>query len=310
MDMYDAIIIGAGPAGLTAGLYTGRYRLKTLLLEKMTIGGQIIMSTTIENFPGFPGGISTTELIAKMEKQVREVGVEIENAEVNAIEFHYEGLSGNFRVKTPDKEFSAKSLIISSGAHWKRLGVPGEDKLVGKGVSFCATCDAPFFKNKEVVVVGGGDKAIEEAIFLTSYAAKVMIIHRRDQLRATEILQEKARSNPKISLILDSVVEGVIGENKVEAVKVKNVVTGLSSPISCQGLFIFIGIAPSTEFLKNKLATDDSGFIITDNKMKASHDGVFACGDCRQKDLYQVITACGEGAQAAYSLHNYLLHKK
>ncbi len=310
MDMYDVIIIGAGPAGLTAGLYTGRYRLKTLLLEKMAIGGQIIMSATIENYPGFPGGISTSELIDKMEKQVREVGVEIENAEANAIESNPVGLTRIFSVKTPDKNFSAKSLIISTGAHWKRLGVPGEEKLVGKGVSFCATCDAPFFRNKEVVVVGGGDKAIEEALFLTSYAAKVMIVHRRNQLRATEILQEKAKSNPKISFILDSVVEEVIGENKVEAVKVKNVITGLTSSISCQGIFIFIGITPNTEFLKNNLETDDSGFIITDNKMETSRDGVFACGDCRQKNLYQVITACGEGAQAAFSAHNYLLHEK
>ncbi len=310
MDMYDVIIIGAGPAGLTAGLYTGRYRLKTLLLEKMAIGGQIIMSATIENYPGFPGGISTSELIDKMEKQAREVGVEIENAEANAIESNPVGLTRIFSVKTSDKNFSAKSLIISTGAHWKRLGVPGEEKLVGKGVSFCATCDAPFFRNKEVVVVGGGDKAIEEALFLTSYAAKVMIVHRRNQLRATEILQEKAKSNPKISFILDSVVEEVIGENKVEAVKVKNVITGLTSSISCQGIFIFIGITPNTEFLKNNLETDDSGFIITDNKMETSRDGVFACGDCRQKNLYQVITACGEGAQAAFSAHNYLLHEK
>ena len=308
--MYDVIIIGAGPAGLTAGLYTGRYRLKTLLLEKMAIGGQIIMSSTIENYPGFPGGISTSELIERMEKQVRAVGVEIENAEVRAIESNSAGLAHIFKVKTPDKDFSARSLIISTGAHWKRLGVPGEEKFVGKGISFCATCDGPFFRNKEVVVVGGGDKALEEAIFLTSYAAKVKIIHRRNQLRATEILQEKAKANPKISFILDSVVEDVIGENKVEAVKIKNVITGSASSIPCQGLFIFIGIAPNTEFLKNNLATDDSGFIITDNKMKASHDGVFACGDCRQKNLYQVITACGEGAQAAFSAHNYLLHQK
>jgi thioredoxin reductase (NADPH) len=305
--MHDLIIIGAGPAGLTAGLYAGRYRLKTLLLEKMAVGGQIIMSTDIDNYPGFPGGVPTFELIGNMEKQVRASGTEIENAEVKAIESNPAGQARIFNLKTPDKEFSSKSLIIATGAHWKRLGVPGEEKFVGKGVSFCATCDAPLFKNKEVVVIGGGDKAIEEAIFLSSYASKVTVIHRRNEFRATEIIQEKARSNPKISFILEAVVEAVLGENKVEAVKTRNVITGSTRTVSCQGIFIFVGIQPSTEFLKDYLETDDKGFIITDNKLKCSRDGVFACGDCRQKELYQVITACAEGAEAAFSAHNYLL---
>ncbi len=304
--MYDLIIVGAGPAGLTAGLYAGRYRLKTLLLEKTAIGGQIIMSATIENYPGFPGGIPTLELIEKMEKQAREVGVEIVSAEVNLIE----GDAPVFNVRTLEKDFSAKSLIISTGAHWKRLGVPGEEKFIGRGVSFCATCDAPFFKNKEVVVVGGGDKAVEEAMFLSSYAAKVTIIHRRAGFRCAGILLEKARLNPKINFVLDSVVERVEGENKVEAVAVKNVITGSKSSISCQGVFIFIGVGPTTEFLKNYLLTDESGFIITDDKMQSSREGLFACGDCRKKNFYQVITACGDAALAAFSAHNYLLLKK
>ncbi|MFH0828230.1 MAG: thioredoxin-disulfide reductase [Candidatus Omnitrophota bacterium] len=305
--MHDVIIIGAGPAGLTAGLYSGRYRLKTLILEKMAVGGQILMSATIENYPGFPGGISTFELMEKIEKQVKETGTEIENAEVNEVEFNHSAPPRVFNVKAGDKNYQAKSLIISTGAHWKRLGIPGEEKFIGGGVSFCATCDAPFFRNKEVLVVGGGDKAIEEAVFLASYAAKVVIVHRRSQLRAAEIIQEKARANPKISFVLDSVVEELLGENKVEKVKIKNTATGLSSFIPCQGVFVFIGVAPSTEFLKNHLEMDESGFIITDNNARTSQDGVFACGDCRQKGFYQVITACGEGAQAAFSAHNYLL---
>jgi thioredoxin reductase (NADPH) len=306
--MYDIIIIGAGPAGLTAGLYAGRYRLKTLILEKTAVGGQIISSAAIDNYPGFPGGVSTLELMEKMEKQAREAGAEFESGQVTAVESSSAGQARIFTVKSSEKDFNAKSLIIATGAHWKRLGIPGEEKLVGRGVSFCATCDAPFFKNKEVVVVGGGDKAVEEAIFLASYAAKVTIIHRRDQLRAAKIIQEKAGSNPKISFVLDSVVEAVHGENKVESIKIRNLVTDATSFINCQGVFIFIGILPSTEFIKGHLETDEFGFIITDAKMKTSRDGVFACGDCRQKNLYQVITACGEGAQAAFTAHNYLLH--
>jgi thioredoxin reductase (NADPH) len=308
--MYDVIIIGAGPAGLTAGIYAGRFRLKTLILEKVAVGGQIIMSATIENYPGFPSGVSTADLMGNIHKQVSELGVEIESAEVKEIVSGLSGEEFGYTVKTQDKSYSAKTVIISSGAHWKRLGVSGEEKLIGKGVSFCATCDAPFFRNKEVVVVGGGDKAIEEAIFLTSYATKVTVIHRRKDLRATEILQEKARSNPRIGFVLDSVVEEILGENKVEAVLVKDLKTGSTGKIPCQGVFIFIGIAPYTEFIKNKLKTDEAGFIITDEKMNSSLDGVFACGDCRQKSLYQVITACGDAAVAAFSAHNYLLHAK
>jgi len=308
--MYDVIIIGAGPAGLTAGLYTGRYRMKTLILEKIAVGGQITMSAIIENYPGFPGGISTTELVQKMEEQTREAGAEIESAEVIAVESDPADAPYVYTIKTADKNFKAKTIIISSGAHWKRLGVPGEEKFVGRGVSFCATCDAPFFRNKEIVVVGGGDKAVEEAIFLASYAAKVTIIHRRKELRAAGILQEKAKANPKIDFVLDSVVEEISGESKVAAVRVKNVLTNSVVTIPCQGVFVFVGIIPSTDFLKKQLAADAAGFIITDDKMRSSIDGIFACGDCRSKDLYQVITACGEAAQAAFSAHNYLLHVK
>ncbi len=308
--MYDVIIIGAGPGGLTAGIYTARFRMKTLILEKIAVGGQITMSATIENYPGFPGGVSTTELVQKMEEQAKEAGAQIETAEVTGIEPDSSGKPYLYMVKAADKNFQAKSVIIASGAHWKRLGVPGEEKFVGRGVSFCATCDAPFFRDKEVAVVGGGDKAIEEAIFLTSYAAKVMVIHRRKELRATEILQEKAKANPKISFVLDSVVEEVVGGNKLEAVRVKNVVTGAINSIPCQGVFVFVGIIPSTDFLKKQLAADDAGFIITDDQMKTSIEGVFACGDCRRKNLYQVITACSEAAQAAFAAHNYLLHSK
>ncbi|MCX5707497.1 MAG: thioredoxin-disulfide reductase [Candidatus Omnitrophica bacterium] len=308
--MYDVIIIGAGPGGLTAGLYAGRFRMKTLILEKTAVGGQIITSATIENYPGFPGGISSFELMRRMVDQAKEAGAQIESAQVTGLETDSSQAEYPFKVKTAERDFSAKSVIVASGAQWKRLGIPGEEKFVGRGVSFCATCDAPFFRNKEVVVVGGGDKAIEEAIFLTAYAAKVTVIHRRKELRAAEILQEKAKANPRISFFLDSVVEEISGENKVAAVKVKNVLTGVSGSIACQGVFIFVGIKPCADFLKKQLATDAAGFIITDDKMICSIDGVFACGDCRAKNLYQVVTACGDAAQAAFSAHNYLLHGK
>jgi thioredoxin reductase (NADPH) len=308
--MYDVIIIGAGPGGLTAGLYCARFRMKTLILEKTAVGGQIITSATIENYPGFPGGISSLDLMQKMEAQAREAVTQIESAEVTGLGSDNSRAQYPFQVNTAENSFGAKSVIIASGAHWKRLGIPGEEKFVGRGVSFCATCDAPFFRNKEVVVVGGGDKAIEEAIFLCSYAAKVTIIHRRKDLRATEILQEKARANPKIKFVLDSIVEEISGENKVEAVKVKNVITGALITIACQGVFIFIGIDPNTDFLKKQLAADSAGFIITDDKMVCSINGIFACGDVRAKNLYQVVTACGDAAQAAFSAHNYLLRGK
>ncbi len=307
--MYDLIIIGAGPAGLTAALYAGRYRLNTLIIEKMSVGGQILLSATIENFPGFPGGISTEELIFRFKKQVDELGLNIETADVLEININADLESPVYTVKTENKSFQTKTIIVATGAHWRRLGVEGEERLIGKGVSYCATCDGPLFKNKEIAVIGGGDKAIEEAIFLSGYAGKINLIHRRQGFRAAEILLEKAKTNSKINFILDSKVEEILGLNRVEAVKIKNVLTGALSEISCQGVFIFIGIKPSTDFLKNQLATNEMGFIITDEQMQTSSCGIFACGDCRGKSLYQVINACGEGAVAAYSAHTYLLER-
>jgi thioredoxin reductase (NADPH) len=305
--MHDLIIIGAGPAGLTAALYAGRFRLKTAILEKMIVGGQIILSGSIENYPGFPGGVSTLELIDRFKKQVEDVGIEIENNE--ALEIRSVSQSGSlfYEVKTADSLLQTKSVIIASGASPKRLGVGGEEKLTGRGVSYCGTCDGPLFKNKDIVVVGGGDRALEEAIFLTSYAKKVNLIHRRSALRASKIVEEKARENSKINFILDTVVEEIRGENKVEAVKIRNVKTNLRGEIICQGGFIFVGINPNTGFLKNLLEIDEKGFIITDSEMQTSIKGIFACGDCRQKSLWQVVGACADGATAAASAQRYLL---
>lgn len=305
--MYDLIIIGAGPAGLTAGLYAGRYRFETLILEKMSVGGQIVLSSAIENFPGFPGGISTQELADRFKKQIDDLGVKIEMDEVLGISGDSELKAPVYNVKTHNKSYETRAVIVATGAQAKRLGVEGEDKLIGRGVSYCATCDGPLFRDKDVVVVGGGDRAIEEAIFLTSYARKVIVIHRRHELRASKILQEKASQNPKISFTLNNIVEQIISKNKVEGIEIKDTKTGKVSVISCQGVFIFVGIQPNTAFLNGKLDMDDAGFIITDEELKTSRRGIFACGDCRKKSLYQVITACSDGATAAASCQRYLL---
>lgn len=306
--MHDLIIIGAGPAGLTAALYAGRYRLNTLLLEKMMPGGQIVLSHTIENFPGFPGGISTHELIDNFKKQVEELGVKIESDEV--VNIAHNSKAKTYIIKTGSNTYEAKTVIVASGAQPRKLGVEGEEKLIGRGVSYCGTCDGPFFRDKEIVVVGGGDRAIEDAIFLTRYAKRVNLVHRRNQLRASKILEEKAKKEPKINFILESVIEKIEGEAKVEAVRIKNVKTNTQSELPCQGIFIFVGIKPNTDFLQNMLHKDSEGFIIVTQEMQTSLDGVFACGDCCKKNLYQVVNACGEAAVAAHSAHLYLLNTK
>jgi thioredoxin reductase (NADPH) len=305
--MHDLIIIGAGPAGLTAAIYAGRFRMSTLVFEKMLPGGQILLSPAIENYPGFPEGISTDELIDKFKKQVKDLGITIEDKEVLRIKANPASKGATYNIKAEDKDYGAKSIIIATGTRPKQLGVKQEEILTGRGVSYCGTCDGPLFKNKEVAVIGGGDRAIEDALFLATYASQVYVIHRRPELRASKILEEKARKNSKINFVLESVAEEIKGENKVEGVKIRNVNTGLLSEIACQGVFIFVGIKPNTGFLKNLLEMNEEGFIITDEQMATSCPGIFACGDCRKKSLYQVIAACGEGAVAADSAHKYLV---
>lgn len=305
--MHDLIIIGAGPAGLTAGLYAGRYRLNTLIFERMSVGGQIILSPDIENYPGFPQGIATGELIEKFRKQVAAVGVPVEMQEILEISPVGKHMPVIYTVRTHEKIYEAKSIIIACGAQPKKLGVKGEEKLIGRGVSYCGTCDGPLFKNKEIVVVGGGDRALEEALFLSGYASKVTLVHRRQELRASEILVEKADKNPKISFILDTVIEEIGGQHKVDSIKLRNLKTGSVDTLAAGGIFIFVGILPNTQFLKNLIPMDESGFIHTDSHMKTALTGIFACGDCCKKELYQVISACAEGAEAAFSAHKYLL---
>ena len=288
---------------MTAALYAGRSRLDTLLVEKMAIGGRILMSETIENYPGFLGGISTYDLMGRMEAQVRELGVKIISEEVLDLD------CANRTIKVSEGVQEAKVIIIASGARPRKLNIPGEDKYTGRGVSYCATCDGPLFKEKKIVIVGGGNAVAEEAMYLSRFASQVNIIHRRQDLRASAILQERLQANKKINFILNSIVTEIKGTQKVEAVTVKDLLSGKSGDFNCAGVFIYIGYEHETAFLKGKLRMDESGFIITDENMLTSTEGVFACGDCRKKGLYQVINACGDGAVAADSAYKFIANK-
>lgn len=304
MARHDLVIIGGGPAGLTAALYAGRSRLDTLLIEKLAIGGLILMSESIENFPGFPGGIPTHELMARMETQVKELGVKIESEEVLDLD-----CAGKV-INTATGSHQAGAIIIASGSRPRKLNVPGEQQYTGRGVSYCATCDAPFFKGKRVVIVGGGNAVAEEAIYLSRFASNVSVIHRRQDLRASMILQERMQQNNKINFILNSIVTQIKGSNKVESVAVKDLLSGQENDFACDGVFIYIGYEPETIFLKNKLQMDEAGFILTDENMATSASGVFACGDCRKKGFYQVINACGDGAVAADSAYKFIANQE
>ena len=301
--IFDAIIIGGGPAGLTTGIYLSRARMNTLLIEKALPGGQAILTEIIENYPGFPQGIAGPELMQKMEEQAVRFGLKIEYGEVEGVRIKENRIK---IVKINNQEYKALTIILASGAEASKLEVPGEEELRGRGVSYCATCDAPFFKGQKIVVIGGGDTAIEEALYLTKFVQEVIIIHRRDRLRATKILQERVFSNKKINFAWDSVVIKILGKEKVESVLIQNKKTGEEKEISCQGVFVFVGYIPNSKFLKELVKLDKRGYILTDDNMMTSQKGIFACGDVRKKILKQVVTACGEGATAAFAAEKYI----
>ncbi|HDT15651.1 MAG TPA: thioredoxin-disulfide reductase [Firmicutes bacterium] len=301
--MFDTIIVGGGPSGLTAAIYNARAGLKTVIIEKMALGGQIFLTAEIENFPGFEN-ISGPELVSKMDKQAEKFGIKKiydEIAEIKEADNNMKIVKG-----ASGSEYKAYAVIISTGAKYRDLGVEGESKFRGRGVSNCATCDGAFYKEAEIAVVGGGDTAVEEAVYLTRFAKKVYIIHRRDKLRAAKSIQEKAFSNSKISFIWDSVVEEITGKTGVEGLKLKNVKTGEKSELAAMGVFIFAGLLPNTDFLKGFLDMDEMNYIKTDNDMRTSKPGIFACGDCISKSFRQAITACGDGATAANSAEKYV----
>ena len=301
--IYDAIIIGGGPAGLTAGIYLSRARMNTLLIEKALPGGQAILTEIIENYPGFPHGIAGPELMQKMEEQAVRFGLKIEYGEVEEVKIKEDKVK---IVKINNKEYRTMTIILASGAEASKLGAPGEEKLRGRGVSYCATCDAPFFKDQKIVVVGGGDMAIEEALYLTKFVREVTIVHRRDRLRATKILQERVFANKKINFTWDSVVTKILGSGKVEGILIKNKKTGEEKEISCQGVFVFVGNVPNSKLLNELIKLDKRGYILTDDNMMTSQEGIYACGDVRKKLLRQVVTACGEGATAAFAAQKYI----
>jgi thioredoxin reductase (NADPH) len=302
--MYDVIIIGGGPAGLTAGLYTSRARLKTLLIEKGFTGGQVMTTEWIENYPGFEDGISGAELSQKMEKQAVKFGLEIAQGSVI-------GVSSNGRVKEValenDTKYEAKAVILATGSNPRPLKIEGEDEFRGRGVSYCATCDGAFFRGATLVVIGGGDSAVEEGIFLTKFADKVYIVHRRDELRACKVVQERAFENPKIEFVWDSVPEKIIGdETGVTELHIKNVKTEEQSVIKTTGIFIYVGYDPNTEFLNEIVDLNDSKYILGNEDMSTSAAGIFVAGDVRKKTLKQIATAVGDGATAAMAAEKYI----
>lgn len=305
-ETYDVIIIGGGPAGLTAGLYAARANQKVLLLEGSVTVSQITITDMIENYPGLPE-ITGFELVQNFRNQALAFGLEIKKEHVAKIEGETRDDIPGWKVSTDAGVHRSLSVIMATGASWRHIGVPGEEGFIGRGVSFCATCDAPFYRNRAVAVVGGGDTAVQEALFLTKFASRVTIIHRRNRLRATGILQERAFANEKIAFAWDSVVEEITGDAAgVTGLKIRNVNDKSLQDLQVDGVFVFIGLDPNTALVKDLVKCDERGYIITDSDMKTSVNGIFACGDCIRKTLRQVITACGDGATAAFNAELYV----
>ena len=292
---YEVIIIGGGPAGLTAGLYATRARLNSLLIEKGMIGGLIVNAEWIENYPGFPEGVSGFELGQSMQQQATKQGLGTLLAEVNGVELR----DRQKVVKTTKGRFIARAVIIAGGSERSKLGVPGEEKFTGKGVSYCATCDAAFFTEQPVAVIGGGNAAISEALHVAKFASRVIVIHRRDQLRAIRVLQERAFSEPKIEFLWNNTVEAIEGKDFVERIRLHQVITGEKSTLDVSGVFVSIGQKPNTDYLKGVVPLDASGYIITNGKMETEIPGIFAAGDIRSNSIRQAIAAAGDGAIAA-----------
>ncbi|MDZ4122410.1 MAG: thioredoxin-disulfide reductase [Candidatus Cloacimonadaceae bacterium] len=300
---FDIIIIGAGPAGLSAAVYSARGGLKTAIFEKGLVGGQINVTSEVENYPGFEETISGVELTEKMRLQALRFGTEFFDEEITAV-----GMEGLCKIiETSAGRFRAKSIIVCTGAHPRLLNVPGEEALTGRGVSYCATCDGALYRNKIVAVVGGGDSAVEEALFLTRFAQKVYIIHRRDELRAQHIIQERAKQCKKIEFVWDTVIQEIRGETRVTELELYNRKTKQISIIPVDGVFIYVGILPNNELIESRLELDSGGFVITDESMHTNIPGIYAAGDIRSKLLRQVVTATSDGAIAAWSAEKWIL---
>lgn len=299
--MYDVIIIGSGPAGLTAAIYTTRADLKTLVISGVKWGGQLMLTTLVENFPGFPDGIQGPELMANMRKQAEKFGTEFVDDDFTAADFS----SSPFKISVGDKTFETKTVIIATGADTKWLDVPGEQEKIGRGISSCAPCDAAFFRNKNVIVVGGGDSAMEEALVLTKFAESITLIHRRDSFRASEIMQKRVKENPKIKIMFNSEITEVLGDLKVEKVKVKDNQTGKVTEMPIDGIFVAIGHLPNSSKFKN-IDLDEQGFIKIHDHYLTNIEGVFVAGDIHDNHYKQAITAAGYGCAAALEAQKWL----
>ncbi|MBI4295062.1 MAG: thioredoxin-disulfide reductase [Chloroflexi bacterium] len=299
---YDVLIIGGGPAGLTAGLYCTRDRLRTTLLERGAIGGKILNAALVENYPGFPEGISGYDLTELMYQQAIKHGLETTATTVAGIEFQ----GDNKLVKTDQGDYQSRAIIVAGGSELSKLGVPGEETLVGRGVSYCATCDGPLFSEQVVAVVGGGNAAVSEALHLTQFASRVVLIHRRAELRASRILQERAMSHPRIETLWETVVEEIHGNHQVERVKLRNVKTGQHSDLEIAGIFIMVGLKPNTDYLRPLLKLDDAGHVMVNERMETNVPGIYAAGDIRHNSIRQVIAAAGDGAVAAFFAESFV----
>lgn len=303
MADFEVAVIGGGPAGLTAALYLLRARRKVLLVEKLSPGGQVLLTEKIENYPGFPEGITGFELADLFAAQVEKYeGLTKRFGEVKKIEVG----ESSHTIWVDEEKFQVKAVVLASGAKWRKLGVPGEKELAGKGISYCAICDGNFFRDQVVVCIGGGDTALEESLYLSKIVKKIYLVHRRDKFRGTKIYQEKVLANPKIEVVWDTVVKAFKGENSLEKVLLENVKTGELKEVEAQGAFIFIGVEPNSEFVPQEVLKDERGFILTDAEMKTNVKGIFAAGDIRAKLCRQVSTAVGDGACAGFNAANYL----
>ena len=300
----NVIIIGSGPAGLTAAVYTARALLNPLMFEGFQAGGQLMLTTEVENYPGFPEGVMGPDMMALFKKQAQRFGTRIVSKDVTKVDFK----KRPFGIEVGEEKYEARTIIIATGASSKTLGIESERRMMGHGVSTCATCDGAFFRNQKVLVVGGGDTAMEEALFLTRFASKVTVVHRRNQLRASKIMQDKAMKHAKIDWIWDSEVSDVMGDKEVTGAKVRNVKTGSVMEIDCQGIFVAIGHLPNTHLYKGQLEMDEVGYLVTKGGARTNIEGVFACGDVQDRIYRQAITAAGSGCMAAIDCERYLEH--
>ncbi|MEM1941724.1 MAG: thioredoxin-disulfide reductase [Candidatus Nitrosocaldus sp.] len=304
-DKYSVIILGSGPAGLTAAIYTARAKLDTLVISGNLPGGQLMNTGTVENFPGFPHGIFGPELMMNMRAQAERFGATMLDDVATSVDF----MHNPFIINTVDKRFEADAVIIATGASPRKLGLKSEERFAGKGVSYCATCDGPFFKGEDLVVVGGGDSAVEEALFLTKFANRVQIVHRRDRLRASKILQDRAFTNPKISFVWNSIVEDILGDRKVNAVLIRDIRNDKQYELKCGGVFVAIGHEPNTQIFKGQIDMDEYGYIRVRDHTKSNIEGVFVAGDVHDPVYRQAVTAAGFGCMAALDVERYLAEK-